>query len=72
MPEKKTSAQQIKNTFEQHVIPEVGDLPVDRITLQQWLALLEELADEVPSIADRVLTNAKQVLKWAKRDSYLK
>lgn len=53
--------------FEQHVIPEVGDLPVDRITLQQWLALLEELADDVPSIADRVLTNAKQVLKWPKK-----
>ncbi|ENF2039133.1 tyrosine-type recombinase/integrase [Acinetobacter baumannii] len=68
---KKTSAQQIKNTFEQHVIPEVGDLPVDRITLQQWLALLEELADEVPSIADRVLTNAKQALKWAKKRQLL-
>lgn len=35
--------------------------------MQQWLAILEELAEEVPSIAERILTNAKQVLKWAKK-----
>lgn len=68
---KKTSAQQIKNTFEQHVIPEIGDLPIDRITLQQWLAILEELAEEIPSIAERVLTNSKQVLKWARKRELL-
>ncbi|GAB00237.1 integrase [Acinetobacter venetianus] len=68
---KKKSAQQIKNTFEQHVIPEIGDLPIERITLQQWLTLLEELAEDVPSISDRVLTNAKQVLKWAKKRQLL-
>ncbi|WP_023270267.1 tyrosine-type recombinase/integrase [Acinetobacter gyllenbergii] len=68
---KKISAQQIKNTFEQHVIPEIGDLPIDRITLQQWLAILEELAEEIPSIAERVLTNAKQVLKWARKRELL-
>lgn len=50
-----------------HVFPEIGDLPIERITLQQWLAVLENLADEKPSIAERVLTNAKQLLKWSKK-----
>lgn len=68
---KKTSAADIKTSFELHVFPEIGDLPIDRITLQQWLAILEELAEEKPSIAERVLTNAKQVLKWAKKRELL-
>ncbi|WP_151744477.1 tyrosine-type recombinase/integrase [Acinetobacter calcoaceticus] len=68
---KKTSAKDIRNSFEHHVFPEIGDLPIDRITLQQWLAILEELAEEVPSIADRILTNSKQVLKWAKKRELL-
>lgn len=64
---KKLTAGAIRNTFEQHVFPEIGDLPINRITLQQWLAILEDLAEDIPSIAERVLTNAKQVLKWAKK-----
>lgn len=68
---KKTTAGAIKNTFEQHVFPDVGDLPINRITLQQWLSILESLAEDIPSIAERVLTNAKQVLKWAKKRELL-
>lgn len=68
---KKTSASDIKTSFELHVFSEIGDLPIDRITLQQWLAILEELAEDKPSIAERVLTNAKQVLKWAKKRELL-
>ena len=64
---KKKSAADIKSSFNIHVLPEIGDLPIDRITLQQWLAILEDLANKTPSIAERVLTNAKQVLKWAKK-----
>ena len=68
---KKSTAGAIKNTFEQHVFPDVGDLPINRITLQQWLSILESLAEDIPSIAERVLTNAKQVLKWAKKRELL-
>lgn len=64
---KKKSAADIKSSFELHVLPEIGDLPIDRITLQQWLAVLEDLTENIPSIAERILTNAKQVLKWAKK-----
>ena len=68
---KKSSAADIRTSFELHVFPKIGDLPIDRITLQQWLAVLEELAEEKPSIAERILTNAKQVLKWAKKRELL-
>ena len=64
---KKVSASDIKKSFELHVFPKIGDLPIERITLQQWLAILENLVKDKPSIADRILTNAKQVLKWAKK-----
>ncbi len=64
---KKISASDIRISFKLHVFDEIGDLPIDRITLQQWLAVLEDLAEEKPSIADRILTNTKQVLKWAKK-----
>lgn len=64
---KKKSAADIKSSFEIHVLPVIGDLPIERITLQQWLAILEELTEKVPSIAERILTNAKQILKWARK-----
>src|SRR6185369_12614168 len=35
-----------------------------KVTLHEWLALLETQAKERPGIADRILTNAKQMLKW--------
>lgn len=61
---KKTNHQEILRTFELHVFPELGELPVEDISLQHWLEILEPLAEKIPSIADRVLTNAKQCLKW--------
>ena len=55
---------EIKRSFTLHVFPKLGKLPAEKIALHDWLALLEELAQDRPGIADRVLTNAKQLLKW--------
>lgn len=64
----KKGHEEIKRSFELYVIKEVGMLPAGAITLQQWLKVLEGLvADGKPSIADRILTNAKQILKWGVR-----
>jgi len=60
----KESGHQIKRTFEIHVFPKIGKLPVRDITLHQWLDILETLAKDKPFIASRILTNAKQLLKW--------
>lgn len=61
----KLSHREIKRSFELHVFPLIGKLPAARITLQQWLAILEPLAQNKKGIAERVLVNAKQMLKWA-------
>ncbi|MCU7839406.1 MAG: site-specific integrase [Candidatus Thiodiazotropha sp. (ex Troendleina suluensis)] len=56
---------EICRSFELYVLPVAGDLPAEKITLHQWLAILEEHADKRPAIAERILTNSKQMLKWA-------
>jgi len=55
---------EILRSFELYVFPKVGKLPAAKVTLHEWLKLLEEQAQLRPGIADRILTNAKQMLKW--------
>lgn len=61
----KKSHGEIKRSFELYVFPVVGKLPANRISLQQWLELLEGRAKETPYIAERILVNTKQMYKWA-------
>lgn len=61
---RKTGAPEILRSFEIHVFPELGKLPADETGLRQWMDLLEPLAEQKPRIAERVLTNMKQVHKW--------
>ena len=58
---------QILRSFEIYVFPKVGKLVLNDVTLHHWLDILEPLADSKPSIADRILSNAKQFLKWSVR-----
>jgi len=51
-------------SFKLHVFPKIGQLPAEKVTLHEWLALLEKQAEARPGITDRILTNAKQMLKW--------
>jgi len=60
----KKGHKEILRSFEIYVFPKIGELPAEKVTLHEWLALLEEQAKVTPGIADRLLTNAKQVLKW--------
>lgn len=60
----KKNHHEILRSFEIHVFPELGKLPAEKITLHSWLSLLERHAQTRPGITDRILTNAKQVLKW--------
>lgn len=55
----------IKRQFEIHIFPKLGKLPVDTITLHEWLEVLEALAVVYPDTTMSILTNAKQMLKWA-------
>lgn len=54
----------IKRSFEIHIFPKIGNLPAEKITLHAWLDILEELAKKTPAIAERLLVNSKQLLKW--------
>jgi integrase len=64
---KKKGHHEILRSFEIYVFPTLGILPVTTLTLHIWLPLLEALAEDVPGIADRILTNAKQFLKWCRK-----
>ena len=61
----KKSHVEIRRSFELYVFPKIGNLPANRISLQQWLDLLEDRAKATPFIAERILVNAKQMYKWA-------
>ncbi|MFG6159685.1 tyrosine-type recombinase/integrase [Halomonas sp. 1390] len=63
----KVGEKEILRSFELHVIPDLGRLPADETGLRQWMDLLEPLAAKKPRIAERVLTNMKQVHKWGAR-----
>lgn len=54
----------VVRSFELHVFPRIGNLPADKVTLHEWLDLLEKHAALRPGIAERILVNAKQMLKW--------
>ncbi|MGZ4960374.1 MAG: tyrosine-type recombinase/integrase [Methylomonas sp.] len=65
--ENKSNSNEIKRSFEIHVFPKYGDIPPDRISVDQWLTLLEDIKKSTPAIAERILINAKQMLAWALR-----
>ena len=55
---------EVKRSFEIHVFPRIGKLPAEKISLHEWLDILEALAQKRPAIAERILTSAKQMLKY--------
>lgn len=63
IPNKKI-AEQILRSFELYVFPKVGNLPVDEITVHEWLDVLEKQTKTTKAIAERILVNTKQCLVW--------
>lgn len=61
----KVGHKEILRSFELYVFPKIGSLPADKVTLHQWLDVLESQAEERPSICERILTNSKQMMKWS-------
>lgn len=61
----KRSAVEIYRSFEIHIFPKLGDLPASRLTFRNWLNVLEPLAESKPSVAERIVGNAKQMYNWA-------
>lgn len=63
----KSQASDVLRSFEIHVFPKLGNLPADKTSANQWLTLIERVADQAPSIAERILQNTKQMHRWANR-----
>ncbi len=68
---KKSSPEQIKRSFEIHVFPKIGKLPIRNITVQIWITLLEGISENIPAIASRILGNAKQMYRWLIRRGWV-
>ncbi|WP_158784975.1 site-specific integrase [Pantoea sp. BAV 3049] len=60
-------SEQILRSFELHVYPKIGNLKHDAVTTHQWLEIIEGIQKTAPSIARRILTNAKQAHSWSVR-----
>jgi integrase len=60
----KVSHHEILRSFELYVFTELGQLPAGQVTLHQWLDLIEKHAKLRPAIAERILVNTKQMLKF--------
>jgi integrase len=58
---------EIKRSFDLYVFPDIGNLPVGDVTIHLWLQILENRVKSSPSIAERILVNAKQMLSWGVR-----
>ena len=61
----------IKRMFENHLLPKLGELPIDRIDIVDWLSVFEELAGRIAGTAKNLLSNTKQMLKWAAKRKYV-
>ncbi len=69
---KEKTSQGYLRALEVNVFPVLGHKQVDKVTLHQWLDLLEALAAKKPTITNLVLTVSRRALKWAVRRRIIK
>ncbi|OBY75933.1 tyrosine-type recombinase/integrase [Acinetobacter gyllenbergii] len=67
----KKEHESIKRMFENHLFNKLGNHPIDRIDISDWLGIFEELAGRIPGTAKNLLSNTKQMLKWAAKRKYI-
>lgn len=72
LKEKQVSADLIIRSFELHLFPKIGHLPHDETNIQIWLSVIEDLVNETPSIAQRILRYSKAAHKWGIRRGLIK
>jgi len=63
----KKDHEQIKRSFEIHLLPVLGKFPVDKIDTPEWCNFFDVKVKETESITARLLLNSKQMLSWATR-----
>lgn len=70
--DKRASAHESWRSIELHVLPKLGKLPLNQVTLHHWLGIIEPLAKKSPAMSVRVLTQCRQMLRWAVRRRIVK
>lgn len=68
---KVTKSHEIRRTFEIYVFPSKAKAPANRMSLHDWLVIIEPLAKTKPSVAGRILSVSKQMLKWAVKRQHI-
>jgi integrase len=63
----KKDHEQIKRSFEIHLLPVLGKLPIDKIDTPDWCNFFDAKVKETESITARLLLNSKQMLSWGTR-----
>lgn len=61
----KKCSDQVMRSFEIHVFPKIGRYPAEEITLQRWIALLDDLAAVYTGVTKRILNKTKISYAWA-------
>lgn len=67
LKQKKSSHHEIWRSFELHIFPQIGSFDINQVTIDDWMDRFDVLSKTVPSITDRLLTNAKQCYRWLVR-----
>jgi len=69
---KRVSAHESWRSIELHILPKLGRLPLDQVALHHWLSVIEPLSKKSPAMSVRVLTQCRQMLRWAMRRRLVK
>lgn len=64
---KNKQAGNLYRSIENHLLPKLGKMPPDKVTLHLWLTVLEPVAAKYPAMAGRLLGQSKGMLSWAVR-----
>lgn len=64
---KNKQASTLYRSVEKHILPKLGKMPPDKVTLHHWLNVLEPIAAKYPTMAGRLLSQSKSMLAWAVR-----
>lgn len=63
----KSSGKEVYSSFQYHIFERFGDIYMDDIAVNVWILFLEEIMENAPSIAVRLLTNLKLAQKFGFR-----
>ncbi|MDZ7868777.1 MAG: Arm DNA-binding domain-containing protein [Rheinheimera sp.] len=65
MEDRSAQAPRLWSSISKHLLPTLGRLPAQQVTLHHWLGVIEPLAKKTPAMSARLLRLTKQMMRWA-------